>query len=47
MPSDSHDLLFLKTKVCILCPRGFEIMDLSEYVSSLFVYACVNAEIAL
>ncbi|RPD76827.1 CNH-domain-containing protein [Lentinus tigrinus ALCF2SS1-7] len=34
VPSDSHDLLFLKTKVCILCPRGFEIMDLSDFSSA-------------
>ncbi|KAI0702715.1 CNH domain-containing protein [Earliella scabrosa] len=23
IPSDSHDLLFLKTKICVLCTRGF------------------------
>ncbi|KAI0641008.1 CNH-domain-containing protein [Trametes meyenii] len=34
LPSDSHDLLFLKTKVCILCARGFEIMDLSDFSSA-------------
>ncbi|KAI9061856.1 CNH-domain-containing protein [Trametes sanguinea] len=34
LPSDTHDLLFLKTKVCILCTRGFEIMDLSDFSSA-------------
>ncbi|KAI0334265.1 CNH-domain-containing protein [Cubamyces sp. BRFM 1775] len=34
LPSDSHDLLFLKTKVCVLCTRGFEIMDLSDLSSA-------------
>ncbi|CDO69978.1 hypothetical protein BN946_scf184836.g52 [Trametes cinnabarina] len=34
LPSDTYDLLFLKTKVCILCPRGFEIMDLSDFSSA-------------
>ncbi|KAI0351270.1 CNH-domain-containing protein [Trametes cingulata] len=34
LPSDAHDLLFLKTKVCILCTRGFEIMDLTDFSSA-------------
>ncbi|KAI0371007.1 CNH-domain-containing protein [Pilatotrama ljubarskyi] len=34
LPSDAHDLLFLKSKVCILCTRGFEIMDLSDFSSA-------------
>ncbi|KAI0776660.1 CNH-domain-containing protein [Trametes elegans] len=33
LPSDAHDLLFLKTKLCVLCTRGFEIMDLTEFSS--------------
>ncbi|KAI0742489.1 CNH-domain-containing protein [Daedaleopsis nitida] len=33
IPSDSYDLLFLKSKVCILCPSRFEIMDLSGFAS--------------
>ena len=34
LPSESTDLLFLKTKVCVLIPKGFEIMDITEYVQS-------------
>ncbi|KAM5537340.1 hypothetical protein V8D89_009070 [Ganoderma adspersum] len=33
LPTDSLDLLFLKTKVCILIPRGFEIMDITDFNS--------------
>ncbi|KAI0632704.1 CNH-domain-containing protein [Trametes polyzona] len=34
LPSDAHDLLFLKSKVCILCAQGFEIMDLEDFSSA-------------
>ncbi|KAI8992805.1 CNH domain-containing protein [Trametes punicea] len=34
LPSDSHDLLFLKAKICILCTHGFEIMDLADFSSA-------------
>ncbi|KAI0751992.1 CNH-domain-containing protein [Fomes fomentarius] len=34
VPSDAHDLLFLNTKVCVLCSRGFEIMDLTDFSSA-------------
>lgn len=33
LPSESYDLVFLKAKIVILCTKGFEIMDLTEYVS--------------
>lgn len=32
MPSESFDLIFLKARIVILCTKGFEIMDLTEYV---------------
>ena len=31
LPSESYDLIFLKAKIAILCTKGFEIMDLTEY----------------
>ena len=31
LPSESFDLVFLKAKIAILCTKGFEIMDLTEY----------------
>ena len=34
LPSESTDLLFLKTKVCVLIPKGFEIMDITQCVQS-------------
>jgi hypothetical protein len=33
LPSESFDLVFLKAKIAILCAKGFEIMDLTEYVA--------------
>ena len=33
LPSESFDLVFLKAKIAILCTKGFEIMDLTEYVT--------------
>ncbi|KAF9517876.1 hypothetical protein BS47DRAFT_1429505 [Hydnum rufescens UP504] len=33
LPSDSFDLYFLKAKVAILCSKGFEIMDLTDFKS--------------
>ncbi|OBZ74537.1 Rho1 guanine nucleotide exchange factor 1 [Grifola frondosa] len=33
LPSDAYDIIFLKTKVAIFCPKGFEIMNLSDYYS--------------
>ena len=35
LPSESFDLIFLKAKIVILCTKGFEIMDLTEYVLHL------------
>ena len=35
LPSEAFDLIFLKAKIVILCTKGFEIMDLTEYVISL------------
>ena len=31
LPSEAFDLIFLKAKIVILCTKGFEIMDLTEY----------------
>lgn len=38
LPSESYDLIFLKAKIAILCSKGFEIMDLTEYVVSMFSF---------
>lgn len=35
LPSEAFDLIFLKAKIAILCTKGFEIMDLTEYVPYL------------
>ena len=35
LPSESYDLIFLKARIAILCTKGFEIMDLSELVTTL------------
>lgn len=32
IPSEAFDLIFLKAKIAVLCAKGFEIMDLTEYV---------------
>ena len=32
LPSEAYDLVFLKAKIAILCTKGFEVMDLTEYV---------------
>lgn len=33
LPSESFDLVFLKAKIAILCTKGFEIMDLTDFKS--------------
>ncbi|KAG8896511.1 hypothetical protein FRB99_008857 [Tulasnella sp. 403] len=33
LPSESFDLVFLKAKIAILCTKGFEIMDLTNFNS--------------
>ncbi|KAL6309388.1 Dbl-like domain-containing protein [Sparassis latifolia] len=33
LPSESFDLIFLKAKIVILCTKGFEIMDLTDFKS--------------
>ncbi|EJD07469.1 Dbl domain-containing protein [Fomitiporia mediterranea MF3/22] len=33
LPSESYDLIFLKAKIAILCSKGFEIMDLTDFKS--------------
>lgn len=38
LPSESFDLIFLKAKIAILCSKGFEIMDLTEYVMSSVLF---------
>ena len=32
IPSDSFDVIFLKARIAIFCAKGFEIMNLQEYV---------------
>jgi len=32
LPSDSFDVFFLKARIAILCAKGFEVMNLQEYV---------------
>ncbi|KAN0125374.1 CNH domain containing protein [Lactarius tabidus] len=33
LPSEAYDLIFLKTKIAILCKKGFEIIDLADFKS--------------
>jgi hypothetical protein len=33
LPSESYDLVFLKARIAVLCARGFEIMDLTDFKS--------------
>ncbi|KAI0358188.1 Dbl-like domain-containing protein [Trametes cingulata] len=33
LPSEAFDLIFLKAKIVILCTKGFEIMDLTDFKS--------------
>ncbi|EJD48095.1 Dbl-like domain-containing protein [Auricularia subglabra TFB-10046 SS5] len=33
LPSEAYDLIFLKARIAILCQKGFEIMDLSDFKS--------------
>ncbi|KAL7280654.1 hypothetical protein ACG7TL_005593 [Trametes sanguinea] len=33
LPSEAYDLIFLKAKIVILCTKGFEIMDLTDFKS--------------
>jgi hypothetical protein len=40
LPSEAFDLIFLKAKIAILCTKGFEIMDLTEYVSLSNILGC-------
>ncbi|KAI0270938.1 CNH domain-containing protein [Russula aff. rugulosa BPL654] len=35
LSSESYDLFFLKTRIAILCTKGFEIINLSELVTTL------------
>ncbi|KZT25369.1 Dbl-like domain-containing protein [Neolentinus lepideus HHB14362 ss-1] len=34
LPSETFDLIFLKAKIAILCTKGFEIMDLTDFRSA-------------
>ncbi len=45
LPSESYDLVFLKARIAILCTKGFEIMDLSELVTTLCPVYCWMAEV--
>ena len=40
LPSEAYDLVFLKAKIAILCSKGFEVMDLTEYVHIDFDRFC-------
>lgn len=33
VPSEAYDLSFLKSRIVVLCAKGFELIDLDEYVS--------------
>ncbi|KAI0322785.1 Dbl-like domain-containing protein [Amylostereum chailletii] len=33
LPSESYDLIFLKARIAVLCTKGFEIMDLTDFKS--------------
>ncbi|KAN0135316.1 CNH domain containing protein [Lactarius tabidus] len=33
LPSEAYDLVFLRTRIVILCKKGFEIMELSDFKS--------------
>ncbi|CCM02646.1 uncharacterized protein FIBRA_04750 [Fibroporia radiculosa] len=33
LPSEAYDLIFLKARIVILCTKGFEIMDLTDFKS--------------
>ncbi|PVG01912.1 Dbl domain-containing protein [Serendipita vermifera] len=33
LPSEAYDLYFLKAKIAILCSKGFEVMDLTDFKS--------------
>ncbi|CCM02649.1 uncharacterized protein FIBRA_04753 [Fibroporia radiculosa] len=33
IPSEAYDLVFLGSKISILCPKGFEVMDVTEFYS--------------
>ncbi|KAH9856196.1 CNH domain-containing protein [Lenzites betulinus] len=33
LPSETHDLQFLKRNICIMCTKGFEIMNLEDFSS--------------
>jgi hypothetical protein len=33
IPAEAFDVIFLSTKIAILCKKGFEVMDLSESVA--------------
>lgn len=32
LPTEASDVVFLKNRIAVLCARGFEIMELSEFV---------------
>jgi hypothetical protein len=31
LPAETYDLVFLKARIAVLCTRGFEIMDLTDF----------------
>ncbi|KIY49932.1 Dbl homology domain-containing protein, partial [Fistulina hepatica ATCC 64428] len=37
LPSEAFDIVFLKARIAILCAKGFEIMDLAEYLKSVSI----------
>ena len=42
IPSEASDIVFLRSKIAILHTKGFEIMDLMEYVPYLFLSSRTN-----
>jgi len=44
LPSESFDLVFLKAKIAILCTKGFEIMDLTDF-KSVTIPRCEDARL--
>lgn len=46
LPSVTFDIIFLKARIAILHPKGFEILDLTEYVHSLPMAASLTVAVA-
>jgi RHO1 GDP-GTP exchange protein 1/2 len=44
---DAHDVIFLKTRIAVLGTKGFNIMDLTEWVISSNVYSYSNCRLVM